>query len=94
MSARRPDDVMRLHGTIVTFFPDGEFFLPWSVQQLRQAVFANCLVLEERADEAGAYFHVRTEADVLEKLRAQIGEGGAAPPPKTCAFRGWRWRGL
>ena len=81
MSARRPDDVMRLHGTIVTFFQrdlvEGELFLPWSAQQLRQAVFANCQVLEERADEAGAFFHLRTEADVLEKLRAQIGEAGS-----------------
>ena len=81
MSARRPDDVMRLHGTIVTFFQrdlvEGELFLPWSAQQLRQAVFANCQVLAERADEAGAFFHLRTEADVLEKLRAQIGEAGS-----------------
>ena len=81
MSARRPDDVMRLHGTIVTFFQrdlvEGELFLPWSAQQLRQAVFANCQVLEERADEAGAFFHLRTEADVVEKLRAQIGEAGS-----------------
>ncbi len=73
MSARRPDDVARLHRAIVAFFQrnlvEGELFLPWSAQQWRQDIYANCEVLEERADEEGAFFRVRGEAETLDKLR-------------------------
>ncbi|KAB2967030.1 GTPase HflX [Zoogloea sp.] len=73
MSARRPEDVARLHRAIVAFFQrnlvEGELFLPWSAQQWRQDIYANCEVLEERADEDGAFFRVRGEADTLDKLR-------------------------
>lgn len=73
MSARRPDDVARLHRAIVAFFQrnlvEGELFLPWSAQQWRQDIYANCEVLEERADEEGAIFRVRGEAETLDKLR-------------------------
>lgn len=73
MSARRPDDVARLHHAIVAFFQrnlvEGELFLPWSAQQWRQEIYANCEVLEEQADEEGALFRVRGEAATLDKLR-------------------------
>jgi len=73
MSARRPEDVARLHRAIVAFFQrnliEGELFLPWSAQQWRQDIYANCEVLEERADEEGAFFRVRGEAETLDKLR-------------------------
>ncbi|MBP8195311.1 MAG: GTPase HflX, partial [Azonexus sp.] len=49
MSARRPDDVARLHRAIVDFFQrnlvEAELFLPWSAQQLRREIYANCQVL-------------------------------------------------
>jgi len=73
MSARRPDDVMRLHGTIVDFFQqqlvETELFLPWSAQQWRGQIYARCAVLEERSEAEGAYFRVRGEPEVLEALR-------------------------
>ena len=76
MSARRPDDVAKLHQAIVDFFQqdlvEDELFLPWSAQQLRSQIFANCKVLEERADGEGAYFRVRGEPGVLKDLREKF----------------------
>jgi len=82
MSARRPDDVARLHRAIVDFFQrnlvEAELFLPWSAQQCRREIYANCQVLAERADEAGAFFQVRGEPATLDSLRQQLaGIGGA-----------------
>jgi GTP-binding protein HflX len=77
MSARRPDDVAKLHKAIVAFFQqdlvEAELFLPWSAQQLRGEIFARCEVLEERADEEGAFFRVRSEQAALDSLREQFG---------------------
>lgn len=76
MSARRPDDVACLHRAIVDFFQrnlvEAELFLPWSAQQLRREIYANCQVLAERADEAGAFFQVRGEPATLDSLRQQL----------------------
>ena len=78
MSARRPDEVARMRQIILSFFQkdlvESELFLPWSAQQLRKEIYASCAVLEERADEAGAYFRVRGEAHVLEGLREQFAQ--------------------
>jgi len=79
MSARRPEDVARLHTAIVAFFQkdlvEFELFLPWSAQHLRGKIFASCDVLEERADEAGAHFRLRGEPATADALREQLGEG-------------------
>jgi GTP-binding protein HflX len=76
MSARRPEDVARLHDRIVAVFQQNfvelELFVPWAAQQLRKDIYANCEVLSERADEDGAFFHVRGEPVALEKLQAQL----------------------
>ena len=76
MSARRPDDVAQLHQTIVAFFQqdlvEAELFLPWSAQQLRGDIYANCVVLEESASEAGALFRVRGDAAALDALQQQL----------------------
>jgi GTP-binding protein HflX len=76
MSARRPDDVAKLRQTIVAFFQQhlvaAELFLPWSAQQLRREIYASCEVLEERADDEGAFFHVRGERNAVESLREQF----------------------
>lgn len=76
MSARRPDDVARLRQKIVEFFQqnliEAEFFLAWSGQELRGAIYTNCQVLEERADNEGAYFRVLGEPDTIESLREQF----------------------
>lgn len=76
MSARRPDDVAKLHQVIVTFFQqdllEAELFLPWSAQQLRGKIYATCQVLEERSDHEGAFFKVRSTPDVIGGLQEQI----------------------
>jgi len=77
MSARVKADVALLHQAIVAYFRrdlvEADVFLPWSAQQLRGEIFATCEVLAERADEAGATFSVRGEADTLDGLRERIG---------------------
>ena len=78
ISARRPEDVSKLHKAIVAFFQrdlvEAELLLPWSAQQLRGAIFATCEVLAERAEEEGAFFQVRGEQAVLDGLREKIME--------------------
>jgi GTP-binding protein HflX len=78
MSARRPGDVARLHRAIVAFFQkdlvEAELFVPWSAQQLRGEIFARCEVLDERADDEGAFFRVRGEQGDLDSLREQLGQ--------------------
>jgi GTP-binding protein HflX len=77
MSARRPEDVAKMHQKIVAFFQQNlmetEIFLPWSAHQLRGEIYANCQVLQERSDDEGAFFMVRSEADVIKKIRQQLG---------------------
>ena len=79
MSARNPDDVAKLHQTIVAFFQqdllEAELFLPWSAQQWRGKIYASCQVLEERSDNDGAFLKVRGEAEAINRLREQI-QGG------------------
>ncbi len=80
MSARRPDEVAQLRQRIVTFFQkdlvEAELFLPWSAQQLRKDLYASCEVIDERADEDGAFFRLRGEAATIEALREQFAEAG------------------
>jgi GTPase len=80
MSARRPEDVARLHQIIVAFFRqnlvEAELFLPWSAQQLRGQIYASCEVLEERADSEGAFFHLRGEPEAVASLREQFEQAG------------------
>ena len=76
MSARRPEDIAKLHQIIVTFFQQdlilAELFLPWTAQQHRGEIYANCQVLAERSEENGAYFKVRGEANCVKKLQDKI----------------------
>ena len=77
MSARLPEDVAQLHAAIVAFFQkdlaEAELFLPWSSQQLRGKIYTSCKVLEERADEVGAFFRVLGEPETLKELAEQLG---------------------
>jgi GTP-binding protein HflX len=77
MSARRPEEVYALRDVILTFFQrdlvEAELFLPWSAQQLRGEIYSNCQVLEERADEEGAFFRVRGAPDVVQGLEDRLG---------------------
>ncbi len=82
MSAKRAADVTMMHATIHKFFQkdqvEAELFLPWSAQQLRGKIFAGCEVLEERADNDGAYLKVRGGAEVVAGLKAQLGMNAGA----------------
>ena len=77
MSAKREGDVARLREEIVAVFQrdlvEAELFLPWSAQNQRGEIFANCKVLEERADGEGAILRVRGDAGAVKRLRAQFG---------------------
>ena len=72
ISARREGDVGRLRAAIIAFFQkrlvDAELFLPWSAQQMRGEIFANCEVLDERADSDGATLTVRGEPEMIRRL--------------------------
>jgi GTPase len=76
MSARREQNVAKMHAVICAFFQRGlieeELFLPWSAQQLRGKIFATCEVLEERADNDGAFLRVRGESSTVAGLREQL----------------------
>jgi GTP-binding protein HflX len=78
MSALRQGDVVKLHKAIAAFFQKGlvkaELRLPWSAQQSRGEIFANCEVLEERADEEGATFRVRGEPETIRSLKERFGQ--------------------
>lgn len=78
MSARRTDDVAKLHQKIVEFFQQNlvetELFLPWSAQQLRGEIYTSCQVLDERSDSEGAFFRVRGEPDSIKNLREQLNQ--------------------
>jgi GTP-binding protein HflX len=76
MSARRPDEVTQLRQRIIAFFQqdlvEDELFLPWSAQQLRGEIYANCQVLDEHGDGEGAFFKVRGEAETLARLKEKF----------------------
>ena len=76
MSAHLPDDVTALHQRIHDAFRrdmiEAELFLPWTQQQLRGELFATCEVLEERADDKGAFFKIRGEPAAVQRLRDQL----------------------
>jgi GTP-binding protein HflX len=81
ISARRAGDIAKLRGSILAFFQrdlvEAELFLPWSAQNLRGEIFANCEVLEEQARSDGASFRIRGEPEAVKRLREQVG-----PSPK------------
>ena len=74
LSARRPDDVTKLHARLVSFFNrdlvEGEVHVPYDRQQLRGEIFASCEVLEEKYDDLGVIFRVRARPELLERLQA------------------------
>jgi GTP-binding protein HflX len=77
MSARRAGDTAKLREAIMAFFQkrlvEADLFLPWSAQNLRGQIFASCTVLEERADDEGAFLRVRGEPEAVDRLREQFG---------------------
>ncbi len=78
MSARREGDVAKLREAVQAFFQkdlvEAEFFLPWSAQQMRGEIFASCEVLEERADNEGTFFRVRSKPETLDGMRERVAQ--------------------
>src|SRR5436190_14537899 len=78
ISARREADIGKLHAAIAAFFQgdlvEAELFLPWAAQKVRGEVFATCKVLEERADEDGAFLRIRGEPDAVKRLSDKFGQ--------------------
>ena len=76
MSARRPEDIARLHEAITAFFQrdlvEAELFLPWAAQNMRGEIFSACKVLEEHATDAGAILRIRGEAAAVKRLSARF----------------------
>lgn len=76
VSARPSDDVAMLHQTIMTFFQqylvEAVLYLPWSAQQLRGEIYSSCQVQEERSDNEGTLFRVRSALDTVNSLREQL----------------------
>ena len=76
LSARRDGDVQKLRTTLLEFFRrdlvDAEVFLAWSEQKLRKNIFDAFEVLEERADDAGTFFRIRGEPEMVNALRTQL----------------------
>jgi GTP-binding protein HflX len=77
MSARREGDVAKLREAIIAFFQrdlvEAELFLPWSAQNQRGEIFASCQVLDEHANDEGAFLRVRGEPQAVKRLRDQFG---------------------
>jgi len=84
MSARRPEDVAKLHDQIVAYFQqqlvEVELFLPWAAQKMRGEIYANCAVLEERSDDDGTHFRVRGNEETVTKLAEEFGLPDACNP--------------
>jgi GTPase len=83
MSARRESDIAKLHEAIAGFFQrdlvEAELFLPWAAQKMRGEIFANCKVLDERADEEGVFLRIRGAPDAVKRLHEQFGRAPAKP---------------
>jgi GTP-binding protein HflX len=84
MSARRAEDVSRLHARLQAYFArdlvEAQLFLPWSDQTLRGEVFSRCEVLAEEADADGARLTVRGDPAAIESLKRRLDrDAGRAP---------------
>jgi len=78
LSARNPEDVVRLHARIVAYFEErmqeAEFVIPYDQQRHVQVLHERSRVLEENYDESGARLRVRAPEAVLASLRRELGE--------------------
>ncbi|HVY07217.1 MAG TPA: GTPase HflX [Burkholderiales bacterium] len=78
MSALRRDDVAAMHDAIQAFFEkdlvEAELFLPWTAQQLRGEIFANCKVIEESAEETGSLLRIRGTGPMVRSLQDKLAQ--------------------
>jgi GTP-binding protein HflX len=76
LSAKRPEDVARLHARIVDFFNrdlvEVELLVPYDRQAQRGPIFAVAEVLDESHDEAGTRLRVRIDPIALKQLAREV----------------------
>jgi len=76
LSARDPEDVSRMHATIVEFFErsmqEASFVVPYNKQQHVALLHERTRVLEERYEDDGTHMRVRAPESVLGGLRRQM----------------------
>jgi GTP-binding protein HflX len=76
LSAKRPEDVARLHERIRSFFErdmvEEELSIPYARQKLVAEIHASCRVLSETHDERGTRLRLRARPAVLARLRAAV----------------------
>jgi len=76
LSARRDGDIEKLRATLLAFFRrdliESEVFLAWSEQNLRRNIFDAFEVLDERADDAGTFFRIRGQPEMVSAFRTQL----------------------
>ena len=76
LSARRPEDVARLHGELVAFFErdmeQASFLIPYDAQRKVALLHERCRVLAEHYDEQGAHVRVLARPAVLRALAREI----------------------
>ena len=72
MSAKSEAHVRTFHAALEEFFSrdlvETELRIPWDRQQLRAAIFADCHVLEERAEADAAVFRVKAHPETIARL--------------------------
>jgi GTP-binding protein HflX len=76
ISARRPEDVARVHAHLVAFFArdlvEGEVRVGYDRQHLRGEIFTWAEVLRERYEDDAVIFEVRARPDVLARWREPV----------------------
>ncbi len=76
LSAKDPEDVAYLHGSIRDFFErdmvEAELSIPYARQKLVAEIHASCRVLSEAHDEHGTRVRLRARPEVLARLRAAV----------------------
>ncbi|MFT6157192.1 MAG: GTP-binding protein HflX [Neolewinella sp.] len=67
-----------MHQAILRFFQkdliESEIFLPWPAQEMRSKIFSACDVLNERANDAGAFFRFRATPDMIATMNKLSGD--------------------
>ena len=78
LSSREPADVAALRDRILGFFERGavevELHVPYAKQKLVGELHAGARVLAESHDERGTLRRVRAKPELVERIRARLGE--------------------
>jgi GTP-binding protein HflX len=76
VSAKRPEDVARLHACILAFFErdmeETELLVPYTRQRVLADIHGSCRVLSESHDERGTLVRLRARPEQLARLRAVL----------------------